>query len=154
MPDYNEIVREILAHNTLMTIATVKEGKPWASTAFYSFTKELDLIFLSDPTARHCLNIANNDAVAVSIYDSTTVWGQDIRGLQIEGTAQGVPLLKAAKLFASYLDRFVVAQKCFPSVETLFSKFESRPYLIKPTNIKIFDEKNFGPEGTVDYKIG
>jgi nitroimidazol reductase NimA-like FMN-containing flavoprotein (pyridoxamine 5'-phosphate oxidase superfamily) len=63
--------REILASNLYMTLATADEdGMPWASPVYYATEDYADFYWVSDPTARHSLNLALRQRAAAVVFDS------------------------------------------------------------------------------------
>ena len=61
----NSRLREFLAEQTTLTLATVAEdGRPQAAPLFYAETDDLALIFISEKKARHSQNIARQKRVA------------------------------------------------------------------------------------------
>lgn len=86
-------------HN-VATLATCDGGKPWASAVFYA-NDGYTLFFLSSPTSRHCLNMAKNQRVAVTIQEDYSDW-LEIKGIQLEGIVSeisGAEEEKARKLY-------------------------------------------------------
>lgn len=71
-PGWREIARDLLAHNSYMTLATADaDGVPWASPVWFA-ARELDLfVWASKPGARHSRNIAENPRVSLVIFDSS-----------------------------------------------------------------------------------
>lgn len=76
----------LAAHHT-MTLATIAEdGSAHAASLLYALV-ELSLVWTSDPSSRHSLHLAREPRVAATVapdYDNF----QDIRGVQIHGTAR------------------------------------------------------------------
>jgi len=68
--------------------------------------RELDLVWLSDPGAKHSRNIRANEFAAVAVYDSMQIWGQSDRGIQIFGPAREVEGSAADGFEALYAARF------------------------------------------------
>ena len=76
-------VADYLAGHHVMTLATQSETGPWAAAVFYA-SDCCSLIFLSSPTSRHCLNLAQDDRCAATIQEDYRDWAQ-IKGIQLEG---------------------------------------------------------------------
>jgi uncharacterized protein YhbP (UPF0306 family) len=74
-------------HN-VATLATSDGRSPWAAAVFYASDDHI-LYFLSSPSSRHSLNLAQNPQVAVTIQEDYSDW-LDIKGIQIEGVASEI----------------------------------------------------------------
>ncbi|MEJ2240469.1 MAG: pyridoxamine 5'-phosphate oxidase family protein, partial [Gemmatimonadales bacterium] len=105
MTDLQASLREFLEQHDTMTLATIgPDREPRAAAVFYAVGEELVLYFLSNPASRHSENLARDSRVAATIQRDGQPW-QEIRGLQIEGTAQLVTdereIGQAARVFAA-----------------------------------------------------
>lgn len=77
----------LLAAIRYMTLATAdEEGRPWSSPVWFAAPTPSELLWVSDPNARHSRNIAARPEVAIVVFDSTVPenagWG-----LYMEATA-------------------------------------------------------------------
>ena len=75
--------REFLSHCHVMTLATQGDAGPWAAAVFYAMQAD-DLIFLSSPKTRHCIDLARDARCAATIQSQPEDW-RSIQGVQIEG---------------------------------------------------------------------
>lgn len=107
----DDIRRMLECHNTL-TLATVREGLPWAATVFYASDERLNLYFVSDQRTRHAQDMVTDSRVALAIDADVDNWNE-VRGLQIEGRAVPVEGAERDRALALYLAKF-------PSVRGLF----------------------------------
>lgn len=83
----NERFVRFLRRHHVLTLATVAEGLPYCSNAFYCYDKERNLIvFTSDPATRHAQEMERNPRVAASVVLETKIVGR-VQGLQLCGTA-------------------------------------------------------------------
>ena len=83
---HERFVRFLRRHHVL-TLATVAEGVPYCSNAFYCYDKERNLlVFTSDPATRHAQEMERNPRVAASVVLETKIVGR-VQGLQLCGTA-------------------------------------------------------------------
>jgi len=107
----NDLLARILAFlaaHTTLTLATVAEdGQPQAAALFYAHDRAADgrlaLYFLSEPSSRHCANLARQPRCAATIQADGQDW-QEIQGLQIEGEAElvrGRELARAARVYTA-----------------------------------------------------
>ncbi|HEX3031928.1 MAG TPA: pyridoxamine 5'-phosphate oxidase family protein, partial [Bacillota bacterium] len=124
-------------HNTLV-LATVSEGFPASAPLFYA-SRGFDLYFLSDPSTRHGQNLQANPSLAATITEDYAKW-QDIRGIQLEGTAQLVikPLEKAAGM-AVYLGKFPFVSDFLKSADFRNGAAKAELYRIIPRVIWYID---------------
>jgi uncharacterized protein YhbP (UPF0306 family) len=151
-------VTRILSENQLCSMATRSEaGVLDINAAFYSFSPDLDLYFLSNPASAHCRNLAHVGQMAVGIFDSHQEWGRPHAGLQFYGTGGPAPGSHAQQARASYSARFssyfdfVVRAGEAPEAATGFASL--RFYRFRPTRVKILDEREFGEEVYVTANI-
>lgn len=75
-----------LAQHRVMTLATQGADGPWAAAVFYAVHGD-DLIFLSSPKTRHCVDIAQDARCAATIQGQPGDW-RAIQGVQIEGRVE------------------------------------------------------------------
>ncbi len=129
----------LLAASTLCAISTVSPGnRAHVNTAYFAWTDELDLIWLSDPAARHSRNLSRNPTAAIVVFDSTQTWGEPDRGIQLFGRA-GEAALELERVYA----------KRFPAYEPT----GYRPYRFRPSRLKLFDEPALGAGVFVTAKV-
>ncbi len=81
--ELNERVQGYLRDHQVATLATHGDNDLWAAAVFYVHA-DYTLYFLSSPTSRHSLNLAQCSRVAVTIQEDYTDW-LEIKGVQIEG---------------------------------------------------------------------
>jgi uncharacterized protein YhbP (UPF0306 family) len=129
--------RSLLDASALCAIATVSDDRsPHVNTAYFAFSPELDVVWMSDPDALHSRNIRARGTAAIAVYDSTQLWGRQDRGIQLFGSARELGRSDARDAEALYGRRF--------------SEFEPgqfgayRLYAFHPDRIKLFDERELG----------
>jgi uncharacterized protein YhbP (UPF0306 family) len=83
---YPELVREIVAENHYLSLATTDGAEPWVAPVEYAFDEHLNLYFVSLTTSRHARQIERNPMVAVAIFDSQQPAFTG-KGVQIRGRA-------------------------------------------------------------------
>ncbi|HMI98524.1 MAG TPA: pyridoxamine 5'-phosphate oxidase family protein [Gaiellaceae bacterium] len=131
------MARKLLNASPLCAIATVaSEGRAHVNTAYFAWSPQFDLVWLSEPRAKHSRNVRANDTAAVAVYDSSQVWGKPDRGIQLFGSAHeadGADVQDAEALYA----------KRFPDYRTSdLSAY--RFYRFCPRRLKLFDERVLG----------
>lgn len=151
----NSSIYNILNSNTLLSMASVNDNKSWINTAFFCFNNYLDIFFLTEIESQHSKNLAGNNSVAVSIFDSNQQWGPGkLKGLQLFGIckkAQGIQLLEGTRL---YLMRYPGVAKWLTKPEDLLKGLlGSWIYIFSPSRIKILYEELFGEENYISLLI-
>jgi uncharacterized protein YhbP (UPF0306 family) len=141
------LAHRLLEASTLCAIATVAPaGRAHANTAYFAWSRDLEIVWLSDPGARHSQNLRRNPSVAIAVYDSTQIWGQSDRGIQLFGPAH-----EAAGSLIRASERIYAAR--FPAYEGPESG-AFRLYHFRPRRIQVFDERASGSGVFVTASVG
>ena len=145
----------ILAKTDLCSIATIKgKSQSYIHTAYFAYSKRLELFFLSGPQTQHCLNLKTNSSVAVAVYDSRQTWNRAKKGLQLWGSCAVAKGRKKTEAAYRYGKRFNAYRKWIASLSTEErSEFTSQFYVIKVKSMKIFDEAVFGEDAFVSLRL-
>lgn len=102
-------IGDFIAAHHVMTLATVKESKPWCANLFYAFDRQgMRLIFSSAQDTRHIEEGLDVPEVACSIVVESRFIGR-LRGAQIEGRLSEVSGEDGERCRAMYLRRFPYA---------------------------------------------
>ncbi len=131
----------ILDANVLCAIATMTAtGGSHINTAYFCYSDDLELYFLSHPESRHGRNLSATPSAAVAVYSSTQTWGGPDRGLQLFGTCGAVDgrVLERAERF--YRERF-------PRFADLPAEDLARAYRLyrfQAKELKVLDDEEFG----------
>lgn len=129
--------RRLLDASSLCAIATVSpRNRPHINTAYFAWSRELDLVWLSEPHARHSRNVHTNRNVAIAVYDSNQSWGKPDRGIQLFGSARELVGRAALDSRATYARRFP------EYADTELTEY--RFYRFRPRRVKLFDEPSLG----------
>jgi uncharacterized protein YhbP (UPF0306 family) len=138
-------VLRVLEGNELCSIATSADGhRPYISTAYFCYSKELALYFLSHPNARHCRNLARHPSAAVAVCSSGQPWGLPNLGVQLFGEcrrANGPRRREAERLYAA---RFPAYPRWRSTLAAGQAGSEYRFYRVLVTSLKIMDEQAIG----------
>jgi hypothetical protein len=102
-------VQGYLQDHRVATLATSSGEDLWASAVFY-VNDGYTLYFLSSPTSRHCLNMAQCSRVAVTIQEDYADW-LEIKGVQIEGIAREISGEEETRARRLYGEKFPVVGK-------------------------------------------
>jgi hypothetical protein len=69
---HESIAQQILDNTSYATLATADAaGRPWASPVWFAQEDYRELFWVSDPRARHSLNVAARPELALVVFDST-----------------------------------------------------------------------------------
>jgi uncharacterized protein len=131
------VAGSLLDASPLCAIATVDpRGRSHINTAYFAWNGRLDIVWLSDPAAGHSRNIEFEPSVAAAVFDSRQSWGGRDEGIQLFGTARVLSGTDAK-------DAELVYTRRFPGyAHDRLSAY--RFYRLRPTRVKLFDERTFG----------
>jgi Pyridoxamine 5'-phosphate oxidase len=83
------IARTVIDSNQFMTIGTADgDGVPWVAPVWYAPVEYREFFWVSDPRARHSVNLAARPEVAIVIFDSHQAGGWN--AVYVEATASEV----------------------------------------------------------------
>jgi uncharacterized protein YhbP (UPF0306 family) len=129
--------RLLLDASTLCAIATVApDGGAHINTAYFAWSPELNLVWLSEPGAKHSHNVRAGGTVAIAVFDSNQSRGKPDRGIQLFGSAWEVDAAGTADAETVYASRFPDYRR-----RGLGSY---RLYVFHPSRLKLFDERELG----------
>ena len=138
--------RSLLDASTLCAIATVgPDRSAYVNTAYFAWSPELDVVWLSEPHAQHSQNIRAQGTAAIAVYDSTQSWGKPDRGIQLFGSAHEIAESDSGDAEAVYAGRFAAYQRG----ELGAYRF----YALHPRRIKLFDERDLGAGQFVTARV-
>lgn len=141
-----EAARRLLDASTLCAIATVTPaGRPHVATAYFAWNPELELVWISEPRAKHSQNISANGSAAIAVYDSRQSWGGSDRGVQLFGQARNVKGAAAEDAETLYANRFA----SYRTQDLAAYRF----YVFRPQRVKLFDERDLGPGVFVTARV-
>jgi uncharacterized protein YhbP (UPF0306 family) len=132
-----EVAERLLDASALCAIATVSaDGSAHINTAYFAWSPKMELIWLSDPRAKHSRHVDTDGTAAVAVYDSHQSWGKPDRGLQLFGSAHEAKGATAAEAETVYANRF----RDYHSRVLSAYRF----YVFHPFRLKVFDERELG----------
>jgi uncharacterized protein YhbP (UPF0306 family) len=127
----------LLNASTLCAISTVSpRTTAHVNTAYFAWNHQFDIVWLSDPAARHSRNIRARPNAAIAVYDSHQVWGKPDRGIQLFGSARQLPakdIAHAEPLYAARFPRYTT-----PDLRAY------RFYHFRTDRLTVFDESVLG----------
>src|SRR5467141_3479905 len=143
-------VMRILAETKLCSIATVARGsRAHINTAFFAYSPNLELYFLSDPGSLHCRNLLANPTMAMTVFDSNQRWENPGRGIQLFGTSHRTRDREADRAEVTYGTRFPAFTRWMRDVTPAERRQAARLhsyalFQFMPNRVKILDEAEFG----------
>jgi uncharacterized protein len=137
----------ILRESPLCAVATVTpSGRAHVHICYFAFSEELELFFLSEASSGHARNVGTNRSAAAAVFSSAQTWGGPDRGVQLFGNCSLVPPARARVATASYAARF-------PAYLNLPSSQSLRFYRLRPTALKLLDEREFGDAVFIEARL-
>lgn len=142
------LARRLLDASTLCAISTVTPGnRAYVSTAYFAWTPEFRIVWLSEPQATHSRNVRRNSSVAIAVYDSTQSWGKPDRGIQLFGSARELCGGSGAVRVAER-----AYERRFPDYRG--SRLGGyRLYELRPRRMKLFDDSALGAATFVTAQV-
>ena len=135
----------ILEDNLLCSMATLTpDNRAHINTAYFSYSDDLELYFLSHPSSLHCRNLSTNRSMAITIFSSSQKWVGPDKGLQLFGSCTQAWGRQASKAEQCYGKRFAAYASWKASLKTGDPAEEYRFYRFVVGKLKILDEKEFG----------
>lgn len=139
-PDIRREALTLLARCRTASLASVDaHGRPHAANVQYAFDDRLNLYFVSSPDAAHSRHIAQNPAVALTVYDHDDAEPATLRGLQLHARAAAITdAVERAKALALYTARFPF----LATDPTLGAAVEKQSfYKLTPTWLRLIDNR-------------
>jgi uncharacterized protein len=141
-----DLTAELLDASPLCAIATVGPGsRAHVNTAYFAWGPDLEIVWMSEPNARHSQNLRANKTVAIAVFDSAQTWGERDRGIQLFGSAGEAGGRALERVQAIYAGRF-------PRVRE-FDLSAYRLYSFRPRRLKLFHEQALGTGVFVTAKV-
>jgi hypothetical protein len=132
-------------------------GTPHISTAYFCFSRDFTLYFLSHPRSVHCHNLTRVPQMAVAVFDSHQSWGEPHAGLQLHGTGMLTNPdagHEPSELYAARFPRYREFLRRPPDQQGQPSTFSSLGfYRFSPERVQILDEWEFGEEVFISASI-
>ncbi len=137
----------LLDSSTLCAISTVSaRGAAHVNTAYFAWSPEFDMVWLSDPAARHSRNIRTRSTTAIAVYDSRQAWDNPDRGIQLLGAARQLPKRETAAAEQLYAARF----PAYAAADLGAYRF----YRFRARRVKLIDEVLLGTGVFVTASVG
>ncbi|MFJ8434276.1 pyridoxamine 5'-phosphate oxidase family protein [Kitasatospora sp. NPDC094019] len=105
--DLGKGVEGLLADAMVLTLATAgHEHGPHANLAFFAYDDDLVLYFVSERSTRHSHHLAEEARAAATVFLPPPVFGEQLRGLQLTGSAGEAWGRQAEAALAAYQARY------------------------------------------------
>ena len=153
-----ELRKTILAYlesHHPLCLATVGQGLPHAATVFY-VNLGFRLYFVSSPTSRHGLNLAQDARVSATIDEDYSRW-RLIQGVQLEGTVKPAGgIWEGGRLALAFVRKFPDVADFFSSPQKLGAQILGKVervkfYELTPSRLFfISNEQGFGERVELD----
>ena len=140
----------ILQKNMLCSMSTVNRlNRAHINTAYFCYSPDIELYFLSDLASVHSRNLSRNSSMAMVIFRSSQNWGAPDRGLQLFGTCAEVRGDEAVRAERLYGGRFPLYSKWLRGASKDEKRLASilrsyRFHRFLPERVKVLDEAEFG----------
>jgi uncharacterized protein YhbP (UPF0306 family) len=139
------IARRLLDESKLCAVATVTpDGRAHVNTAYFAWSPEFEIVWLSAPDARHSRNVRANGSAAVAVFRSTQRWGGSDRGIQLFGRARELRGRASLEAESVYAERFRAYEGDLPAF---------RFYRLATRRMKLFDERALGGGTFVTLRV-
>ena len=142
-----------MKNQKVLTIAT-HDKDPWICNVYFSVDNHFNFFFISPPNTKHSFDIAKNPKVAF-----TTAW-YDPKNLGDRKAIQGIGECTLITTSATVIKFLKNHYKYYPLWKEVITHkkmrdnvIQSRPYVIKPTYIKFWNDEIYGEEGVREWSI-
>ena len=143
--ELRKLAVELIAGQNTVTLATAKDGVPWAAPVYY-VNLDFAFYFFSDPDSRHIRESQETRHAAGAIFHPGSTW-REIRGIQMTGEiAQVSPGWEALKALRAYLKKFPFTEKFFDrhqelDLDAFAKRFRVRLYRFQANLLYYMDNR-------------
>lgn len=138
-------VEEILAAGRLISLATAGPQGPHASPVFFAADDDLALYFVSERTTRHTSGLAADDRISGAVFIEPPVYGEQLRGVQLHGSAAEVEPDRRSTALTVYRQRFTDFARTTDVQQTfLLGEGRAALYRFVVNSLTLLDEPRFG----------
>ncbi|MEV4316669.1 pyridoxamine 5'-phosphate oxidase family protein [Actinocrispum sp. NPDC049592] len=144
----DEIARAVLDANSFMTLATADaSGTPWASPVWFATENHRDFYWVSAPTSRHSVNLAERPVLSIVVFDSTAtpLMGQAVYMMATAAQVPDPEIHDALTLFNRASVRSGLSEF---TLDRVTGSARLRLYRATATEHSILD-----PDATIDTRI-
>lgn len=147
-----DLVKQYLPSADIMQLATCVDNQPWACNLHYYSDDDFNLYWISKPKSRHSKEIEQNPKVAVTIkvYENKTP-KDTVIGVSFEGVAKLVDKADVQSAAKGYQAKHHTDDAFIK--EVVDGKNPYVFYVMKPTKVVLFDNKNFPDDPRQEWGI-
>ncbi len=144
--ELREGVEGLLAEAMVLTLATAgHELGPHANLAFFAFDEDLVLYFVSERSTRHSLRLTEEARASATVFLPPPVFGEQLRGVQLTGSAGEAWGLHAQAALSAYQGRYPsFAQDPEVRAQFLAGGGAAALYRFQVEELTAVDEPRFG----------
>jgi uncharacterized protein YhbP (UPF0306 family) len=140
-----ESILRMLEDNVLCSMASVTpDYQAHVNTAYFSYSDDLELYFVSHPGSWHCRNLETNPSMAMTVFSSSQAWGSPDQGLQLFGACALARDADVIKALNSYARRFPTYTGWQRSLSQDDPGKDHQLYRFVVSRVKVFDEHAWG----------
>jgi uncharacterized protein YhbP (UPF0306 family) len=138
---------DFMGSQSVMSLATSKDNKPWVSDLLYVIDEDGRLYFLSSPLSRHVENLEMNARVSISIHAPYIDWCS-IKGVQCEGEVIELDQVSKEQAEKLYYDRYADIAQLLKNPQTEQEQKisdaykKTRFYQVKPFFMRLIDNQS------------
>jgi uncharacterized protein YhbP (UPF0306 family) len=143
-----DAIRQMLESHNTITLATCRDGKPWAASLFFASDRKLNIYFVSDRRTRHAGDIDDCEDAVATVNADCARWAE-VTGLQIEGRVEKISGIVRMNALRSYLSKFADVKALFETPkgddeETIAERLKSaNMYRLAPRWIRLIDNSKW-----------
>ena len=140
-------LEELLADNTLLSLATTGPEGAHINTVFFAHDGELDLYFVSERSTQHSRNTAADPRAAATVSRQPPEYGEHLQGVQLSGVVHEAREVEtgAKPALACYQRRFpTFAQDAALQQRFLTGEGPLALYRFRVDSLTLLDEPRFG----------
>lgn len=153
--EFDAAVNSLLNSVPAMTLATTADGHPWATDVYFA-ASGYEFVFFSSPASRHSRNLVATPRCAAAVHPSAASW-REIKGLQMEGTAECVTGVEAAAhALLVYCAKFPFARDLMANPSQMGkTALKVKAHVFRPERIHYLDNGlGFGARFSVTVENG
>ena len=150
--DLKQLIKEGLQSTRTMSLATSVDNKIWNCTIHFYSDDNFNFYWISTPERRHSQEIAQNKnvAIAVKVHEDTPD-AQYVIGISAEGIAELIEDEEIKKIGTAYTTKLGKPESLIADILTGVNPHKF--YRFTPTNIVLFDYKNFPDNPRQEIKV-
>lgn len=150
--DLKKLISNHLEKPRVMQLATSVNNQPWMCNVHFYADENFNFYWISTIARRHSQEIEQNKNVAVAILiHEDTPDEQYVIGISAEGNAELIDEEEAKRIGNNYIEKLDKVPALLDDI--LAGKNPHQFYRMKPSNIVLFDTKNFPDNPRQEMKL-